>query len=394
MDDTPSNTNAARIIVFEHPVVAQDCVDALVNLGFLVSYMPIKENVMRIMTDRPDYVFTINFNQYVSEACELLKIPYLAWVIDTPCYSVYDKAINNSCSFTFMYDVAVAQRLRDQGVKQVYHLPVAANLARINQVLQHEDDTSLANDIVLVGNLTKTEYHSFIMPKLTTATLASCNSLIESLNTPSDTFELAEQISEDLIASIRQESGYHLVGDHHLTTAEKLPYLLGREHSWRERIELIHTLEQRLPIRVYGNNEWQTFAKGYAGYADHYSLMPKIFKHAKININLARSFVEYGLPLRVFDVISCGGFLLTNEKQDLHQLFSNGKDLVIFRDTQDLMEICEYYLEHDAERQAVAAHGLATLMENHTYHHRMIDMFTTVQNHLRGLPTTLSRWYI
>ena len=188
MDDTPSNTNAARIIVFEHPVVAQDCVDALVNLGFLVSYMPIKENVMRIMTDRPDYVFTINFNQYVSEACELLKIPYLAWVIDTPCYSVYDKAINNSCSFTFMYDVAVAQRLRDQGVKQVYHLPVAANLARINQVLQHEDDTSLANDIVLVGNLTKTEYHSFIMPKLTTATLASCNSLIESLNTPSDTF--------------------------------------------------------------------------------------------------------------------------------------------------------------------------------------------------------------
>lgn len=98
-------------------------------------------------------------------------------------------------------------------------------------------------------------------------------------------------------------------------------------------------------MRVFGNDEWQT---SYSGHADHFTLMPKIFQLSRINLNVSRSFVEYGPPMRVFDVLSCGGFLVTNDKQDLHRLFVDGEDLVVFRDTQDLLDICDYYLEHEA----------------------------------------------
>lgn len=394
IQDQSTNNTAASIIVFEASVVSQDCVDALQTLGFLVTYLPFTEtNVMNLMTARPDYVLTVNFNRYISEACELLKIPYLAWVIDTPCYPIYDKAINHSYSFTFIYDAAVAQRLRSNGVSQVYHLPVAANLERIKKLPLQNEEASLSSDISFVANLTKTEYRIWIKPSLSEKTMDRCAGLIKSLEQPSANFILAEQIDDDLINAIKQESGYKLSGDYYLSTAEKLAYLLGREHSWQERISLISRIEERFSACVYGNAEWQDHINCYAGYADHFSLMPKIFRQSKININLSRSFVEYGLPMRVFDVLSCGGFLVTNHKNDINKLFVDGKDLVVFRDAQDLIEVCEYYLQHEGERRAIAEQGYSTLAENHTFQQRMIDMFTTVQSELRGEPVPLSRWY-
>ncbi len=394
MHTQSTDPTAATVTVFESSVVSQDCVDALQTLGFLVTYLPLSEaNVMGLMTARPDYVLTINFNKYTSEVCELLKIPYVSWVIDTPCYPVYDKAINHSYRYTFMYDAAIALRLRKRGVRQVYHLPVAANLERITQLQLDGEEASPRNDISFVANLTKTEYRTLIKSSLSVKTGDRCTDLIHALEQPSVTFTLAEQIDDELIDAIKQESGYLLSGDHYLSTAEKLAYLLGREHSWLERIKLITRLEEQFSIRVYGNTEWQENIKCYAGHADHFTLMPKLFHLSKINLNLSRSFVEYGLPMRVFDVLSCGGFLVTNDKQDLHKLFTPGKDLVIFRDTQDLVEMCEYYLEHEEQRRAIAQQGRSTLAQKHTFVLRMIDMFTTVQSELRGQPAPLSRWY-
>lgn len=394
-ENTPATDSAAaHVVVFDSPVVSQDCAEALRGLGFRVTCLPMNEDtVMGLMGSRPDYVLTINFNRYLSEVCELLKVPYLAWVIDTPCYPMYDGAINHAHSFTFAYDAAIAARLRARGVKQIYHLPVAANLSRIERLSRQDSDEGLAHDISFVANLTRTEYNSLIQPKLTQQTRARCDTLIQSLEQPSELFTLADRIDGGLIGDIQQQSGYPLAGETYLGTSEKLAYLLGREHSWRERIEVVRRLEARFALRVYGNSEWQGEIDCHAGHADHFEQMPKIFQRSRINLNLSRSFVEYGLPMRVFDVLSCGGFLVTNDKADLGKLFVDGKDLVVFRDTQDLLDICAYYLEHEDERQAIARQGLATVREKHTYELRMIDLFTTVQTVLRGQSAPMSRWY-
>ncbi|MFJ4609168.1 CgeB family protein [Pseudomonas atacamensis] len=384
----------ASIVVFEASVISGDCAEALQTLGFSVMTLALNEdNVMGLMSARPDYVLTINFNQFISEVCELLKIPYLAWVIDTPCYPIYDKAINHSHSFTFIYDAAVARRLRQSGVRQVYHLPVAANLERIGQIDFHKQDSLADTDISFVANLTRTEYRTSILPHLSVQTREGCSRLIGSLDRPDGFLNLSAQLGGELISAIKQESGYLLAGDRYLSVAEKLAYLLGREHSWQERIDVVQRLEQRFRVAVYGNNEWQAQIGSYVGHANHFTEMPRIFQRSKINLNIIRSFVETGLPMRVFDVLSCGGFLVSNDKHDLHKLFNDGQDLVIYRDTQDLLDICAYYLEHDEERRDIAQQGRVTLAQNHTFMQRMTDMLSTVQSELRGEPGAFSRWY-
>ena len=90
---------------------------------------------------------------------------------------------------------------------------------------------------------------------------------------------------------------------------------------------------------------------------------------------------------------------LSNSSKNAFALHStvtrNGrlKDLVIYRDTRDLIEICGYYLEHGEERRAIAQQGRATLAQNHTFVQRIIDMLSTVQSELRGEPGAFSRWY-
>jgi spore maturation protein CgeB len=385
---------AASIVVFDATVISGDCAEALQTLGLRVTTLALNEdNVMGLMSSRPDYVLTINFNQYISEVCELLKIPYLAWVIDTPCYPIYDKAINHSHSFTFIYDAAVARRLRQSGVRQVYHLPVAANLERIGRIDFETQDSLAENDISFVANLTRTEYRTSILPHLSAQTREGCKRLIDSLDRPDGFENVSTQLGDEFISTLKLESNYPLAGDRYLSVAEKLAYLLGREHSWQERIDVIQQLEERFCVAVYGNEEWQAQTGSYVGHADHFTEMPRIFQRSKINLNIIRSFVESGLPMRVFDVLSCGGFLVTNDKEDLHRLFTDGKDLVIYRDTRDLIEICGYYLEHDEERRAIAQQGRATLAQNHTFMQRMSDMLSTVQSELRGEPGAFSRWY-
>lgn len=65
------------------------------------------------------------------------------------------------------------------------------------------------------------------------------------------------------------------------------------------------------------------------------------------------------LKARPFEITACGGFLLTNSAPELSEFFTPGRDLAIFDHERDLPAMIDHYLEHDDERRAIAASGLA-----------------------------------
>ena len=62
------------------------------------------------------------------------------------------------------------------------------------------------------------------------------------------------------------------------------------------------------------------------GTVDYYEDMPKVFNQSKINMNFTIRNIRSGIPLRVWDVLGAGGFLLTNFQAELPAYFDNGKD--------------------------------------------------------------------
>jgi len=78
---------------------------------------------------------------------------------------------------------------------------------------------------------------------------------------------------------------------------------------------------------------------------------------------------------RVFEVLACGAFLLSDRPTDLDALLTPGTHYVPFADPAELRRRVEHYLEHPDEGAAIAQAGLEHVLAHHTWEHR-IDRLT------------------
>ena len=114
------------------------------------------------------------------------------------------------------------------------------------------------------------------------------------------------------------------------------------------------------------------------GFAKSLTEMPLIFNQSKININITAKSIRTGLPLRIFDVLGCGGFLITNYQSELPQFFEIGTDLVTYESLEDLKEKCKYYLENEDERKQIAQNGYNKVNKFHTFDKRLLEILEIV----------------
>ncbi len=83
--------------------------------------------------------------------------------------------------------------------------------------------------------------------------------------------------------------------------------------------------------------------------------------------------VKNDLNMRLFEALSIGSLLLTNNIDDngQGQLFEDGKHLITYTNEKELVEKIDYFLKHDVEREKIAKTGMNFVHKNHTYQHRM-----------------------
>ena len=106
--------------------------------------------------------------------------------------------------------------------------------------------------------------------------------------------------------------------------------------------------------------------------------MPLVFNRSKINLNITIRPIQSGLSLRVFDVIGCGGFLMTNYQSELEEYYTPGKEVETYSSVEELIDKCGYYLSHDDERKEIARKGYERTKAQHTYEIRFAQMIKTI----------------
>jgi spore maturation protein CgeB len=78
--------------------------------------------------------------------------------------------------------------------------------------------------------------------------------------------------------------------------------------------------------------------------------------------------------LREFEVPMAGGFYLTQDCGELRDLFDVDREVARWDRVPDLIEKIRWYLDHPAERAAIAAAGHARCMAQHTWGHRFASL--------------------
>jgi len=148
------------------------------------------------------------------------------------------------------------------------------------------------------------------------------------------------------------------------------------------RVDYLNRLAD-LDLHIWGNKNWlkTPLAKFYHGWVKDEEIM-QIYSRSKIVVNIDQQIPEEkGLNLRPFEATAAGSFLLNDPiKDDIFRLFEDGKEVVVFKDAEDLRNKVRYYLDHEEEREKIARAGFERTKKEHIYQDRLKQMFEIVDS--------------
>ena len=81
---------------------------------------------------------------------------------------------------------------------------------------------------------------------------------------------------------------------------------------------------------------------------------------------------------RVFESPGCKVCTFIEDAPDLDEYYTDGKEIVIFHNEDDLVKKLKYYLSNVKEREAIAEKGYKRTINEHTYELRFTEIFKTI----------------
>ncbi|MCR4960922.1 MAG: DUF3880 domain-containing protein [Lachnospiraceae bacterium] len=334
------------------------------------------------------FLFTINFYPVLSNFCNIINLPYVCWVVDAPVPELFDPAIKNPCNKVFCFDRKEAEEASLASSGNVYHLPLGTNAARWDKTLERitaEDIKKYSSDISFVGSLyTEKDPLSGTAPsdyfKGFSDALYSCQKDLQGLNL------IHGAINPAVLSEIKRLAPDHFkVGEYLINMDEYIATrrILDFHFASLDRLNILGELSDHFPVDVYTRSDSLNLLNKHPGLKLHDGVtthveMPRIFRLSKINLNITIRAIETGASLRIWDILGCGGFLISNYQEELCELLVPGEDFDYYSDLGDLKEKCAFYLAHEDIRQSIALSGYEKVRKYHTYTNRMPEIFKKI----------------
>lgn len=351
--------------VYNKQLLPSDCIKGLNEL---------------LKQDTYSFVFSINFFPSVSDVCNIWGIPYLCLIVDSPVLELFSTSLANPCNKIFLFDRQLYNDFHHINPDGIFHIPLATNV-RDNYatatMASAADRARFSSDISFIGSLysEKCLYNQITLPEkmrgyvdglIEAQLLVYGYNFIEECVTP-ELIEAFCKVRPELINfpdSMKVD-----------TTAVIAQHIISVKVAEQERLRYLKVLSEHFNVDLYTGSDTSSMPLIHnRGFAKTNTEMPIIFHQSKINLNLTAKSIRSGLSLRIFDVLGCEGFLITNYQAELPEHFNIGEDLEAYTSLDDLMGKCEYYLLHDKERQEIAHNGFEKVKKYHTYDIRLTQM--------------------
>ena len=345
----------------------------------------------RILTKKPAFVFSINYFPYISEVCQKLNVLYVCLSVDCPVLEFFSNSIHNDCNRIFLFDYNQYLQFKDENPECIFYLPLGTNVDRWDEALMNINGGTQDGwlyDISMVGSLytEKSPYDNLVMDDFDRG---FSDGLIQAqLRFPG--LELVhEVINERVVQAIKNapskdgsgQWGKYTLADAFTDTDSYVAanYYLGMRVSQLERIRLLNSLAESFDVHLFTRSDASALKNVHVhGGVSTHKEMPIVFNKSKINLNITIRSIQTGLSQRVWDVLGCGGFLLTNYQMEIPEYLEIGKDLDCFENEVELKEKVAYYLRCEEERMEIAKHGYENVKNKHTCRNRVAEILKIV----------------
>lgn len=328
-----------------------------------------------------DMVFTVNYFALISNVCQRQQIKYVSWTCDNPLISMYHESVFHPCNYIFTFDKTNYLEFKSMGVEHIWYLPLAVDVNRLDTVIEHADDIAkYQGEVAFVGSLYERNSYDKLKHRLPEYLRGYFDAVMEAQLNISGANIVEPMLTVDILEQLQQyfkleksEGSFSDLGLIFQTT------VLGFKIAEVQRRRALIELSKHFKVNVYSNSDVSDLVRvQYCGSVDYWSEMPKVFHASKINLNFTIPNIKSGIPLRIWDVLGSGGFLLTNYQAEIPYYFKEGEDLVCFDGIDDMQEKITYYLAHEEERKQIAQNGYEKVKEHHSYIDRIQTMLEII----------------
>lgn len=332
-----------------------------------------------------DFVFSINFFPVIADVCNIFKVPYVCWIVDSPVLDLYSESLLHPWNRIFIFDYALYQEFVPKNPNCIFHLPLASDLSTMMSVcngITAEDRKKYSCDISFVGSLysEKCPYNKLQNPP--EYFRGYLDGIIDAqINVYGCNF-IHELMTDNFVTEFKKYlPGFYQFPPKYECNEKALvaDLYLGTKVTEQERIRLLKMLSENFSVDLYTGSDTTNMPLIHnRGLAYTYPEMPKIFHLSKINLNITAKSIKTGLPLRIWDILACGGFLLTNYQSEIIEYFEIGVDLETYSSQEELLDKCRYYLSHEKEREKIAQKGHQKVQQHHRLEQRLDEMLTVI----------------
>jgi spore maturation protein CgeB len=329
----------------------------------------------------PDLVFTINHLGFDREGLLLdtlhrLRVPSVSWYVDSPAIilSLYDGP-QSDLAFIFVWDPTYIPEVRSLGFERVFPLPLATD----PEIFSPERARGKRpQPVSFVGN----SLVGSVKQKL--ARLPDSQDFQELFNRLSMAFKPHPFRNLESLLISEGMGGNPLIRDLDRQGWSDLEAAL----LWRATLEYrLGCVREILPFKpvIYGDPGWrELLGSGVVlrPEVNYYDELPQVYGSTAINFNATSLQMKAAVNQRVFDAPAAGGFVLTDFREQLAELFEVGEEMACFGEPGEIADLVRYYLQHPEVRETMTGKARSRVLAEHTYRHRVAAMLDTMRRTL------------
>jgi spore maturation protein CgeB len=372
-------------------VLTKECLLAFKKLNIRYRYIHIEQesynyaefikNILQIISEfKPDFVMTINHLGFdnegrFTEILEELELPYVSWFVDSPNV-ILDSFHRNISEFAniFVWDKDYIKDLQKVGYKNVEYLPLATS-----------------PEIFFPKNKEKILDVSFVGSSMFYAINKNVKSFLHKQNI----LNLLEITAEHFI-----KNNFRFVSQSIEILSEKYSYKFDTVSQkkdfeaavlWRAtqiyRLSGIKKLAEFNPY-IYGDSNWEYLLDDRFNLnheLSYYDNLAEMYNLSKINFNMTSRQMKNSVNQRIFDVPAVKGFLLTDYKEQLEEIFDLKTDIAAFKEVEEIPDLVKFYLKKPLLRRKMSELAYEKVVNYQNYEVRIKKIVLSMQSRYLGL---------
>ena len=357
---------------------------ALISLDHEVLRVPIRTSsngeiiissfVKAILNFKPDFIITMNHLGFDEDGIltgffKSIEMPVASWYVDSPNLIVqaFDKNVSPWMSL-FLWDKSYMKNMEAMGFESVVNLPLGTDESLFKPLTARKHGKMPSKyfcDVGFVGNSMVDPVKEWMIK-----VDAGLHPIVE---------KTAEYVAhsgnpnEDIMKVIPEKERKKIEG---LNKKKKMD--IEAAILWKStllyRLSCLETLNE-FNVSIYGDSAWKELLREQnfklSPPLNYYKELPLLYNSCRINFNATSRQMKEAVNQRVFDVPACGAFILTDYQKGLDELFDVGKEMIVYRDKDEIPGLVKYYLDNPEKREAVAKKGAERVLKEHTYKHRL-----------------------